>query len=209
MVKIKNTAFSRHTENYDEWFDRNVNAYDSELMLLKKLGIKGKSVEIGSGTGKFAYPLGIRMGIEPTEEMYKRGESLGIDTICGIAEELPLISDAFDWALMVTTICFVNDAQRAVDEMFRILNSGGHGAVAFVDKDTELGRKYQEKKDKSLFYVEASFFNTQDIILLMKNAGFRDIKSLQTLTDPSMSHVEQPSEGYGLGGFVCVYGSKI
>lgn len=208
MSNIRNSAFRKHTESYDEWFDRNVNAYESELNLLKKLGIHGKSVEIGSGTGKFAYPLGIRLGVEPTEEMYKRAEQLGIDNICGTAENLPLISGFFDWALMVTTICFVNDEQKALKEMHRILVKGGHAAVAFVDKETELGRKYLEKKDKSVFYHEAKFFSTEEVLKLMHKAGFKDIRAMQTLKDTSMQNPEQPSEGYGEGGFVCVYGRK-
>ena len=208
MNKIRNDAFKRHTEQYEEWFDKNLYAYESELMLLKDLNIRGKSVEIGVGTGKFAFPLGIKLGVEPTEEMYKKAVEIGIDTACGVAEELPLRSDTFDWVLMVTTICFVNDPQKASDEMFRILKKGGHVAVAYVDRDTELGAVYLAKKDRNVFYREAKFYCTQDIINILEESGFKDIKTYQTLTDTSMSSIEQPRTGHGKGGFAAVTAVK-
>ncbi len=208
MSKIRNNAFRRNTEKYDEWFERNLYAYESELLLLQSLNMHGRMIEIGVGTGKFAFPLGIKLGVEPTEQMYKKAVELGIDTICAVAENLPLRSDTFDWVLMVTTICFVNDPQRACDEMFRILNKGGHIAVAFVDKNTDLGAKYLAKKSESVFYQEAEFYSTEDIIRIMKKAGFTDIRTYQTLTDSSLSYAEQPSEGYGKGGFAAVTGMK-
>ncbi len=41
------------------------------------------------------------------------------------AEQLPFKSDMFDTVLAVTTLCFVNNPQRAVDEAARVLRPGG------------------------------------------------------------------------------------
>jgi len=205
---LKNKAFISQTEEYDRWFDKNANAYESELLAFKELKIDGDSIEIGVGTGKFAHPLGIKLGIEPTKEMYERALELGISVIEARAEALPIPSDKFDWAIMITTICFVTDPAKSLSEAHRILKKGGKLAIGLVDKDTKLGKLYLAKKDKSQFYKEATFFSSKDIINLMTEAGFRNIQSLQTLKDVTLSSVETPEEGYGEGGFVAIWGEK-
>lgn len=203
---IKNSAFINNTDRYDDWFEKNHVAYLSELKAFEKLGISGKSIEIGVGTGKFAKPLEIDIGIEPTSQMYKRTE--GIDIIEGVAENLPLLNESFDWVIMVTTICFVNDHKKAMSEMHRILKQGGKCAIGLVDKDTELGAVYLAKKDKSEFYKEATFFSSEDVIDCMTGAGFRNIGAYQTLTSMNITAPEEPYEGYGKGGFAVIYGEK-
>lgn len=204
---LRNKAFIQNTDRYDEWFDRNSIAYECELKAFHKLNITGKSIEIGVGTGKFAKPLGIKLGIEPTPQMFVKAKELGIDIIQGTAEDLPLISDTFDWVMMVTTICFVTDPKKTMTEMFRINKPGGKCAIGLVDKDTELGRMYLEK-DKSDFYKEATFYSSEEVIACMKGAGYVNINAYQTLTDTSVSKVQEPVEGYGKGGFVVIYGEK-
>lgn len=205
---LNNKAFIHNTDRYDEWFDKNINAYQSELKAIRKLGINGKSIEIGAGTGKFAKPLGIKLGIEPTREMYLRAVDIGMDIAAGTAEELPLRSGHFDWVLMVTTICFVTDTGKSMAEMLRILKKGGKCAIALVDKDTELGRKYLAKKAESEFYKDAVFYSAGEVVSCMKKAGLSNIYAWQTLADPSLQDVEEPKQGFGTGGFAVICGEK-
>jgi len=205
---LKNKAFKQHTEKYDDWFDKNSNAYLCELKTFETLNIQGNSIEIGIGTGKFAAPLRIPIGVEPTSQMYEKSIELGIDIIEAVAEALPLRSRHFDWVVMVTTICFVSDPAKSMSEMHRVLKSGGKCAIGLVDRETELGRVYLDKKDKSDFYKEATFFSSEEVIKLLNDAGFVDIKAIQTLTDITMTSVEEPTAGYGKGGFVVIYGVK-
>ena len=62
-------VFEKFAERYDSWFDRNPYAYKSELKAISALIPKGKGIEIGVGTGRFAKPLGIKFGIEPSRKM--------------------------------------------------------------------------------------------------------------------------------------------
>ncbi len=48
------------------------------------------AVEIGAGSGKFALPLGIEFGIEPSDKMRKAAKKRGIEAADGVAENLPL-----------------------------------------------------------------------------------------------------------------------
>jgi len=57
--------FDKYPFRYDEWFIRNKYAYKSELLAIKKQLPKSKNgVEIGVGSGRFAAPLGIKLGVD-------------------------------------------------------------------------------------------------------------------------------------------------
>jgi SAM-dependent methyltransferase len=45
----------------------------------------------------------------------------GIGVHSGIAEELPFSDDRFDFVLMATTICFVDDVVKYLKEVFRAI----------------------------------------------------------------------------------------
>ena len=62
-------VFNDYTEEYEEWFDKNKFAYFSEIEALKKVIPKGKGLEVGVGTGRFAEPLGIDVGIDPSKNI--------------------------------------------------------------------------------------------------------------------------------------------
>ena len=61
--------FEEHAVEYDSWFERNRMAYETEIFALKKLLPKGFGLEVGIGTGRFALPLGVKIGIEPARRM--------------------------------------------------------------------------------------------------------------------------------------------
>jgi len=57
--------FDRYYKRYDNWYEKNKFAYLSELKTVRKvLPRKGKGLEIGVGTGRFAAALGISTGID-------------------------------------------------------------------------------------------------------------------------------------------------
>lgn len=65
MPKVE--LFEEYTSQYEGWVERNRFVYESELRALREqLPESGKSIEIGIGSGRFAAPLGIKLGIEPS-----------------------------------------------------------------------------------------------------------------------------------------------
>jgi hypothetical protein len=61
-------VFEKHAQEYDEWFDENKAVYESEILALKALIPNERTgLEVGVGTGRFAAPLGIRIGVEPAK----------------------------------------------------------------------------------------------------------------------------------------------
>ena len=206
MPKIE--PFELYSDAHDEWFRKNAEKYESELGvicgLLPTYEVKG--VEIGVGSGKFAGPLGIKLGVEPSRKMALKAKNLGIKVIQGVAENLPFCDDGFDCVLMVTTICFVDDVIKSFDEAYRILKIGGCIIVGFVDKESELGRYYAKKRERSKFYKDATFFSANDVLGFLKKVGFRMEKIRQTLILGDLQNTIL--EGFGKGAFVAIRGLK-
>ena len=57
--------------------------------------------------------------------MGKIANKKGVNVIEGVAESLPFTDSQFDFVLMVTTICFLEDIETAFNEANRVLKSGG------------------------------------------------------------------------------------
>ena len=203
--------FEKHREKYESWFDRNRLVYLSELEAVRKqLAKRGKSVEIGVGTGRFAAPLGIRIGIEPSRQMGRLARQRGIQVVRGVGENLPLGDALFDTVLMVTTLCFLDDVETAFAEAHRILKGGGCLIIGFIDRDSPLGALYQRHKEENPFYRVATFYSAEEVAQLLKRAGFRNIDFVQTIFRklPEIAEIEAARAGYGEGSFLVVKGLK-
>jgi SAM-dependent methyltransferase len=206
----KTQPFDTYTDRYEEWFEKHPDLYHWEVEAIETLlPYFENAVEIGIGTGRFAIPLGIRTGVEPYAQMAARAMEKGLEVTPGTAEELPLSDESVDLVLMVTTICFVDDPKRAFEEIHRILKPGGSVLVGFVDRETPLGRFYLEHKEESRFYAPATFFGAQEVKGLLEEAGFVDLREVQTLFGPDLEHMEGGVKpGHGEGAFVVIRGEK-
>ena len=205
--------FDIYSKEYDQWYEENKFAYLSELETLKKVvPKKGKGLEIGVGTGRFAQPLGVAFGIDPSKKMLEIAKKRGIKTFVGKGENLPFADNEFDYVLIVITICFVKNPERVISEARRVLKNNGKLIIGIVDKNSHLGKFYQEKKKQGhRFYKFANFFSAKEIIKLLEKYNFKEIVTYQTIFQPleNIKKVEKPKKGFGKGGFVVVCGKKI
>ena len=187
MAKIE--AFEKYYLEYEQWFENNANLYKEEIKTLKSLIKDTKNgLEIGVGTGKFAIPIGIKIGVEPSKKMKEIAISKGLKVVEGVAENLPFENKKFDFVIMITTICFVDDVVKSFKEAYRVIKNNGFLVVGYVDKNSELGIKYQQKKEKSKFYKSAIFYSTHEIILYLKKAGFDNFE-LEYVKDTQESFI--------------------
>jgi len=200
--------FEKHSDAYDEWFEKNCDLYEAELEAIRQLiplsGAEG--LDVGVGSGKFAAPLGIEIGVEPSEKMAIKARKQGIKVYPGIAEDLPFPDDRFDFVLMVTTICFVDDVIKSFKEAFRVLKLDGCIIIGFMDKESQLGRHYAEKREESKFYKEATFFSAQEVLKYLEEVGFQLGKIKQTLIPGVLPATIL--DGFGKGAFVVIKGVK-
>lgn len=207
----KTEPFEIFPGRYEEWFEVNKFVYESELKAVRALlPENGTGVEIGVGSGRFAAPLGITLGLEPSAEMRKIARSRGIEAIDGVAESLPFPDAQFDFALMVTTICFLDDIDAAFKEAFRVLKPGGYFIIGFIDKESPIGRLYQKHKDQNPFYKIADFYSVNEVTQHLKQAGFDCFHFTQTVFHnlSEIKAIEPLKEWYGEGSFVVIRAKK-
>ena len=208
---MSETPFDLYYAEYDAWFEKNQYAYLSELKLVKSLvPAIGSGLEIGIGTGRFAEPLNIKNGIDPAKKMVEICEKKGIHVLQAKAEKIPFKDSSFDYALFVTSICFVDDINKTLQEISRILKPNGSIIIGFVDKNSVLGQQYLKKKTKSKFYKHATFFSTEEVLSLLENNKYNNIVIKQTLFKAIeiMTEVDEIDEGYGNGSFIGISASK-
>lgn len=119
--------FENHSDAYDQWFDRHPDLYAAELESLRQIvpPAPAEGLEAGVGRGRFAVPLGIGIGVEPSAKMASRARSRGIDVYSAVAERLPFRDGRFGLVLMVTTVCFLDDVSKALNEALRVLKRRG------------------------------------------------------------------------------------
>jgi SAM-dependent methyltransferase len=202
------TAFDRNPEAYDLWFVENTSLYKAELEAVEYfLPSAGKGVEIGVGSGRFAAPLGIPLGVEPSSGMALIARQRGIEVVKGIAEALPFAARSFDFVLMVTIEGFLDDLSQALREAERILKRRGVLIVGMLDRASGPGNAYSQRKEQSRFCRGASFYSVAEMEKCLAAAGFGGFAYRQTLfsgqTDP-----QKVEEGHGSGGFAVIRALK-
>jgi len=206
------TVFDTYSKEYDQWYERNKFAYLSEIEALKQVvPNNGKGLEIGVGTGRFAEPLRIAVGIDPSERMLQIARKRGIKTFIGKGENLPFGDKEFDFVLIAITLCFVDNPGQVISESRRVLKDNGKIIIGIVDRDSHLGKFYQEKKKQGhRFYKVANFFSVSEVIELLTKHGFKKIITYQTIFQPieKMKKIEHPKTNCGEGGFVVISGGK-
>lgn len=174
--------YETYANEYESWFQSNDKLFESELDAIGQLmPLFTKGIEIGVGTGLFAQALGINEGVEPTDAMRSKAEARGIRVFNAFAEKLPFADASYDFALMVTVDCFLNDVHQAYRELFRILKMNGSLIVAFLDQSSPLGTIYEQKKKNNPFYSTAHFHTAKQIQEILTQVGFQITKTCQTV----------------------------
>lgn len=207
----KTKPFDENLIDYEQWFIDHYFVFQSELAALRKaIPLTGTGVEIGIGSGIFALPLEIKDGIDPSLAMRQKAKERGIYPVDGVAEKLPYTNKSYDYSLMVTTICFVDNIIQSFKEVHRILKKEGKFIIGFVDKNSHVGKNYLGNKNKSLFYKDAIFYSTKEVYRYLRGTGFKIDMTWQTVFGAlsEIVKVQEPQKGYGKGSFVVIKARK-
>ena len=201
--------FEAFTERYDAWFEKHRAAFLSELRAVRSALPEGSGLglEVGVGTGRFAAPLGIQIGLDPAVGCLQMAKERGIHVVAGVGEELPFRAGAFDILLMIVAFCFLKEPDRALEEAKRVLKPGGLIIVGIIDRESPLGRLYELKKaEGASFYRDAVFYTPEEVKAMLEAHGFKDVRFIQTLFGPleRIEDVQEAMEGYGKGSFVVI-----
>lgn len=205
--------FNKYVDEYEEWYDKYPEVFESELAAIKehltKLPENIRGIEVGIGTGRFAQPLGIKEGVEPSEEMGMKAVHRKIEVLKGVAENLPYGDLQFDFVLFVT-ICHLENLKQAIKQAHRVLKHKGSIIIGFLDKDQSIAEKYTERRQHSTFFRTAQFYSVAQVKKILEAKGFKNLEFNQTLFGDmdEIKEIQLPKPGYGEGSFVVVKAIK-
>jgi len=226
IIPKATSAFELEAKDFDFWFGKNMNVFESELAAEKKLlPDPENALSIGVGSGLFASRLGVKKGIEPSEGMAALAREKGIDVKIGRAEDIPYGDEQFDTALLSTILSYCENPLKALQEAFRILRKGGHIIVSFLPREGsysmlyDLARAHGEfdpdrapKYPYPLKFIKgAEWVSIENVRKMLEEAGFTGLEYVQTLTRHprySEDNIEKPVPGYKKGDFVVIRARK-
>ncbi len=174
VIIISLNVFELYAADYDQWFVDNTTTYLQELNLIRRITgtIIHPSLEIGVGSARFAIPLNISVGLEPSSALSKITKKRGLEVYRGVGEYLPFQSAVFCSVIMVTVLCFLDDPIQTCSEIYRVLSPGGSLYLAFLEKDGLIERKYSRNIEKGRFLSVARFYTRDDVAGIAIGAGF-------------------------------------
>jgi len=163
-MTAKRRIFEDFAADYDRWFDDHAEVYHAQLRLLgRAVPSPGLGLEVGVGSGRFAAPLGIRCGIDPSFPLAEMAKRRGVEVAIGIGEHLPYQLGSFDYAVMMTVICFLDDIATVLREGFRVLAPSGIIVLGFIERDGKIFRHYRAEPEKGRFLRHARFHSLDEV----------------------------------------------
>ena len=169
-------VFEEFAAEYDRWFDEHPGIYEAQLLQLgKAVPQAGRGLDLGTGSGRFAAPLGIGCGIDPSRPLLAMAKARGTEVVQGEGEHLPFRTGSFDYVLMMTVICFLEDPVAVLEEICRVLAPGGTLVAGFLEKDREIARQYGMEKAGGRFLRSARFRTREEVAGFMEAAGFTGV----------------------------------
>lgn len=161
---------------YDQWFEENRAVYEAQVRMLHGVVPRtGQGLEVGTGSGRFAVPLGIGYGIDPSRSLLEIAKSRGIGVVQGEGENLPYRAGSFDHVLMMTVICFLDDVAVVFSEVIRVLRPGGVLVVGFIEHGGEIEEQYRNEKTKGRFLRYARYWSADEVTRFFEAAGFTNV----------------------------------
>jgi SAM-dependent methyltransferase len=159
---------------YDRWYRSPKNRFVADLedqLLLRLLEpVRGERVlDIGCGTGRHL-SMFLEMGLDVTgldaspHMLDVARERLGhrAELHQGMAEDLPFEDNSFDIATLITTLEFVDDVQKVLEEACRVANKR-----IFLGALNRYAIKGMERRIKGIFsestYNRARFFSVWEL----------------------------------------------
>ncbi|NPB00534.1 MAG: class I SAM-dependent methyltransferase [Crenarchaeota archaeon] len=176
--------FDRNVMRYDAWYLNNIDIATRELELVRSFRLEGRGVEIGSGTCFFTKIHRYCIGIDSSLEMCKVcKKKYDIDVVNCVGELLPIRDSSIDYAMIIVTICFVDDYRKVIREVYRCLKDRSKLLICIVPRESSIGRRYVEKKliGNTIFYVFARLFTSGEIVSALLDEGFIFVESRSTL----------------------------
>ena len=169
---------------YDAWFDKEGSLiFFIEVQAFRELlpNLPKPWLEIGVGSGRFAQTLEIETGVDPSIKLVEMARHRGVTAFLGRGEQELFDEESFGTVFLIVTVCFLDSPLDVLREANRILVPGGKIVLGLVLKESHWGQLYQQKKEGHRFYKHATFYNCDEVVRLIVQAGFVTEKIISTL----------------------------
>lgn len=203
--------FDKHAKDYDFWYVIKKEVYESEVLTIQALNLKGFGLDVGVGSGALACKTNVRVGIDPSYNMLKIARQRGIKCIVAVGEFIPFKDSTFDFVLITVTLCFLKNPKLVLKEVKRVMKSDGYLGVCVVTKDSSWGKLYMKKAiEGHRFYKFASFYTFDELCRILKeDFEIVDVKATLSYSPNDKYFIEEPSNEPNNKGFVCVKCKKV
>jgi ubiquinone/menaquinone biosynthesis C-methylase UbiE len=175
--KRKIMLFDEWPEEYDRWFATPMGAlvkkYEGELLLELLKPMPGESIlDAGCGTGVFTLDVLSRdttvIGLDISLPMLKRAgrkaRRFYFHMVLGEMLNLPFPEKSFDRVMSVTALEFIEDAQGAFRELFRVTKRNGCIVVATLNSLSPwAARRKRNAKEKQTIFEKAIFRSPDEL----------------------------------------------
>lgn len=165
-IFLNNQVASAYDEYYQSEFGKQVDAIEKHI--IKNLLIElpqGPLLELGCGTGhwtSFFQEAGFKViATDVSEAMMEiaRQKLPESEILYADVEELPFDDSSFDAITSITMLEFVDDQEKAIKEIYRVLKPGGLFLLGCLNANSVLGKN----KDNDEVFKHAKLFTVDSI----------------------------------------------
>ncbi len=185
MKKERVQLFDEWPEAYDRWFTTPIGSlvrkYETELIIRLLSPQKGEVIlDAGCGTGIFTLnilssgskAIGLDLSLPMLKGAEKKLKGYPIHLVLADMLKLPFPDGFFDKAVSITALEFIEDAEAAVGELFRVTKRGGLVVVATLNSLSPWAlRRKAEAKGKNSILEKAIFRSPDELRFLSPSAG--------------------------------------
>ena len=216
--------FDDWPDRYDQWFKTPIGKLVKEIeanLIHEFLDLKPgeKLLDAGCGTGVFTIDflsqgtevVGLDISLPMLTHADMKLKSYPFFVVWGDMLRLPFRDNCFDKVVSVTALEFIEDANCAVGELFRVTHPGGLVVVATLNSLSPWATRRKARIDRGLF--ENAFFRSPDELLAC--TAFKGMAKtciyFQKDDDPIQAmNIEQAGQFQGLntGAFVAARWQK-
>lgn len=177
-------SFNAAADSYDEVAELQCQVGDQIIERLQYIKKDfGDIIDVGSGTGychnqlKQLYPRGLFYSLDIAHAMllqarkklsfYRRWIKTQSLYVCGDIETMPIADNSVDLIVSNLALQWVNEPQKAYQELFRILRPGGLLMFSTLGPDTlkELRHSWQAVDDKARVHPFIDMHHVGDMLL--------------------------------------------
>ena len=176
--------------NYDAYYQTEVGRKIDEIEknIISELlpAVSGISMlELGCGSGhwtQFFVEKGFKVtGVDISEAMLDIAKQKNIDAQFMLADcaNLPFANNSFCFIATITMLEFVNDIDKVIKEIYRVLKKGGYLVIGSLNADSVIATK----KSTDEIFKYAKFMSIADI-----KAKFNQLQLLQIKSGVYLNH---------------------